>query len=203
MKLVNEFSHWNNFWNNRKHNATWNVQHPDIHLVKFLTDYNIKSSLELGCGTGVNARYISKFSSVDAIDISEFAVTEARKQSYDINYILGDFISTLFNQKYDFIFDRGYFHGHLGCQLSDRINIVDKISKLLNPDGYWLSIIGSDQGVNEDNVGPPQHSYDMVLNSINSYMDVKSIVLSTIDNQNRLPSPAWVVISCLKVQNTI
>lgn len=196
--MINESIHWNNFWNHRKHTATWNVQTPDVHLVDFLKKYQPQSSLELGCGTGVNARYISKFSSVDAIDISEFAITEANKQLHNVNYILGDFTEIPLDKKYDFVFDRGYFHGYLGCQLNDRINIVEKISQLLTPNGFWLSIIGSDQGVNDDNVGPPQHSYDMVLTSINSYMDVNSIELSTIENQNRLPSPAWVVVSTIK-----
>lgn len=198
MNPINEHTHWNNFWNSRKHTATWNVQHPDIHLVEFLKTHNSTDSLELGCGTGVNARYISAFSNIDAIDISEFAITEAKSQSTTVNYILDDFATVDINKKYDFIFDRGYYHGYLGCNLCDRLNIVEKISKLLTPNGYWLSIIGSDQNVTDDNVGPPQHSYDSVVNSINSYMRVESIKLSYIENQNRLPSPAWVVISTTK-----
>lgn len=198
MVIMKDKDHWNNIWNQRKHDATWNVQDPDEHLVSLLKKFKPKNCLELGCGTGVNARYLSNFATIDAIDISIFAISEARRISTNVNYILGDFIEIAFEKKYDFIFDRGFYHGAFGCNILERTHIAKKIASLLLTDGIWLSIIGSDQNITENNIGPPQHNIKDILQSIESYFNIKNIESSFIKNLNREPSPVWIITSTVK-----
>jgi methylase of polypeptide subunit release factors len=194
----NDHDHWNNVWNQRQSNATWNVQEPDQHLIHLLNTFKPTNCLEIGCGTGVNARYLSKYAIVDAIDISTFAINEAKNIPSTVNYICGNFMEFSFGKKYDLIFDRGFYHGIFGCNILDRSYIAEKISSLLSSNGLWLSVIGSNQGVTKENIGPPQHNLKDILQSMEPYFNIKNIESSFIENLHREPSPVWVIIANLK-----
>jgi SAM-dependent methyltransferase len=76
-------------------------------------------ALDLGCGTGRDAVYLAEHGwNVTGIDGVEQAIDAARERSrkadVDVNWILGDVtrLNTLsLSQGFDFVLDRGCFHG--------------------------------------------------------------------------------------------
>lgn len=69
------------------------------------------SILEIGCGTGGHFRYYTRARQITGIDISEMMLRYAPKDlNPKINLIEGTFLSTRFNEKYDFIWNDVWGH---------------------------------------------------------------------------------------------
>ena len=113
---------------------------PDENLVKFLKGHKIKTALELGCGEGRNALYMSlQGVDVTAADSSKVAVANAIRQAKEknerIHFLCGNIFAADFgNEPYDFIYDSGLFH-HLAPHR--RITYLDLLSRKLKSGGYF------------------------------------------------------------------
>lgn len=131
------------------------------------------------CGHGVNSEYMANLGSiVDAVDISKFAIAYCKSNIKNVNFIEGNFFSIDLDQKYDLIFDRGFFHG-----LDRKSECVEKIKSLLNPPGVWLSLIGSAENLTKENKGPPAHKLTDVVSIIDPHLKITSVRLTTILNK--------------------
>lgn len=123
----------------RFHSLKWNG--PDENLVSYLEEGLLpKRVLEIGCGPGRNAIYLAKMGcTVDAIDISENALTWARERALsekvDINFQQSSlFEKEIEPQTYDFIYDCLLFH-HLAPHR--RLSYIETIKKALKKDGHF------------------------------------------------------------------
>ncbi|MEA4826487.1 MAG: class I SAM-dependent methyltransferase [Clostridium sp.] len=133
---------WNKFYEDREKDIPFFIDVPDENLISYFQKEIIKSSkvLELGCGPGRNAIYMVKNGcEVDAVDISEEAITWAKERVSQKNLNVNFICDSIFNisareSAYDFIYDSGCFHHILPHR---RIQYVSLIKKLLKPKGYF------------------------------------------------------------------
>jgi SAM-dependent methyltransferase len=96
----------------------WDIGKPDFNLIQIVTTISIKPcrALEIGCGTGDNAIWLSEQNfTVVGVDSSEIAVDKAREQTAHANvtctFAVVDFLrSHVEGAPFGFAFDRGCFH---------------------------------------------------------------------------------------------
>lgn len=187
---------WKNSWLEKKLESSWISDYVDHNLKKYfsqLESYPV-NVLEVGCGDGLNSVFLSEHGCVvDALDVSDFALEIAKSKSQNINFICDDFITTTnLTKKYDFIFDKGCFHGTTAPDL-----YVKKISSLLTSNGVWFSIIGSAEGRDiNDPAGPPKHKLTDLVNCIDPVMRILNVEATTLVHKKNIHSPAWKIISC-------
>jgi len=133
---------WDEFYGERKFNAPFITQNtkPDENLVEHLSKIMpVKTALELGCGEGRNAIYMSKQGiSVTALDISSVAIANARKIAKDcgttVDFRCLDIIKDKISGEYDFIYDSGLLH-HLPPHR--RLTYIELLQANLKPGGYF------------------------------------------------------------------
>ncbi len=131
---------WDNFYAERTIPAPFLIQSnlPDENLVSFIdNNSSINKVIELGCGEGRNAIYLSKKGiDVTAIDFSEIAISNAKinaqKSNVTINFIKDNVLShNYMDNKYNLVYDSGLFHSlapHRRLQYLELVNniIIDK-----------------------------------------------------------------------------
>ena len=97
---------------------------------------NIRNGRLLDLGTGPATQAIELFKlgfQVTATDISENAITRAKRMAKDIEFIVDDILeSKLKDDSFDYIFDRGCFHV---LEPSSRQRYVNQISRILRDGG--------------------------------------------------------------------
>lgn len=101
------------------------------------------SILELNCGTGEDATYLSKKGhQVLATDISKEMIAESRKKNPNITFKTLDITSIsseTFEQKFDVIFSN---FGGLNCLSKEQLkSFLDVSETLLNPNGKTILVI--------------------------------------------------------------
>lgn len=165
--------------------------------------------LEIGSGTGVNARYLADRGwEVIAIDISSKAIEIAEENTHtqNVQYFSLDFFQDPPPAApFDAVFDRGVFH--MFADLSLRLNFATKVAQVLNPLGRWLSLMGSTEGAPRD-TGPPRRTASEIIASVEPALEVIRLernIFTTIDKsvsawiglfgKREMPaqpsSPAW------------
>lgn len=95
----------------------WEEENPSLSILPFLKKYLAAgaSILEIGCGLGTNALWLSSEGfAVDAIDISPECIrlAEERKQKSGSKavFMAHDFLTSVPQKKYNVLFERGCFH---------------------------------------------------------------------------------------------
>lgn len=133
---------WNEFYELRKQPANFIIQNdvPDENLVDFLgKGLPITSSIELGCGEGRNAIFMSKHGvSVTAIDISTSAIENANRiaaqKGVSVDFRCQNILKGGITGLYDFAYDSGMLH-HLPPHR--RLTYIELIKSVLKPGGYF------------------------------------------------------------------
>ena len=132
------FPHWDNLYANEASvgSLPWYNKDLDNDLQEHLRTMNITKGRFLDLGTGPATQAIELFKlgfQVTATDISENAITRAKRMSKDIEFIVDDILdSKLKDNSFDYIFDRGCFHV---LEPSSRQRYVDKVSRILRDGG--------------------------------------------------------------------
>lgn len=132
---------WNHFYSNREKGVPFFLDVPDENLVDYLERGIVqpKRVLELGCGNGRNAVYLtSKGCDVIAVDLSQEAINWgreiAKKRGMQVQFICDSiFDISIAEEGYDFIYDAGCFHHILPHR---RFTYLELIKKALKPGGY-------------------------------------------------------------------
>ncbi|MFT4416591.1 class I SAM-dependent methyltransferase [Fredinandcohnia humi] len=133
---------WDEFYKKRDRNVPFFNNFPDENLVSYFDSSLINPGkvLELGCGPGRNAIYLSeKGCIVDAVDSSRIAIEwgkeRALKRNVTINFLkMNIFKLDILESTYDFVYDSGYFH-HIAPHR--RMSYIDLIWNALKPGGYF------------------------------------------------------------------
>ena len=141
---------WESLWAQRNYvslNETkevpWDIKEADDNLKWFLErNSNVKTVLEIGCGNGNDANFMSENGfDVTAIDISDTAIQEAKERypNSTAKFVVCDFNTYVSEEKYDLIYDRGCFHNNPEY----RWEYMRKAFNLLNDNGKLLLISGN------------------------------------------------------------
>ena len=147
----------------------WDTGTPSSELVRVVQEYAIKPcrALEMGCGTGTNARYLASMGfDVTAVDLSQTAIDIARsKQSPDepgVDFRVADLAADAdLGEPYDFLFDRGVYHVVRGVNLDAFLATLSRASK---PGALYLSIAGNSREKHDP--GPPTVSDEEIRSEV-------------------------------------
>ncbi|MDP9016474.1 MAG: class I SAM-dependent methyltransferase [Thermoproteota archaeon] len=135
------FPHWDSLYTNEATigSLPWYNKDLDDDLREYLSTMNIIKGrfLDLGTGPATQAIELSKLGfQVTATDISENAISRAKRLSNSIEFIVDDILeSKLKDDSFDYIFDRGCFHV---LKPSSRQRYVNQISRILRDGGLLL-----------------------------------------------------------------
>lgn len=177
----------------------WVHKNPDFNLVEMVENWPIKpcKALEFGCGTGVDSIWLKQNGfNIRAVDVSPIAIKMANENAETLeekpNFEVFDFLKNdLPRSEYDFVFDRGVFHGN--DNLTDRKILAEKISNTLTEEGLWLSLIGSSDG-EKTNPGPPLRSASEIVAAIEPFFKILAIRASYFGSDMEKPSRIWVCL---------
>jgi len=177
----------------------WAHKNPDFNLVEMVENWPIKpcNALEIGCGTGVDSIWLQQQGfQIKGIDVSPIAIEMAKENSMGLKekpeFVVFDLLNEeLPRNTYDFVFDRGVFHGN--DNLTDRKILAEKISNTLTDDGLWLSLIGSSDGEKTE-PGPPLRSATEVVSAVEPFFKILAIRASYFGSDMEKPSRNWVCL---------
>ena len=180
-------------------NTPWDIGKPDFNLIQSVTTMAIKpcKTLDIGCGTGDNSIWLSQNNfDVIGIDTSEIAIQkaleEASKTNVKCTFIVSNFLTNkIEGAPFGFAFDRGCFHA-LNSDKERKIFAENVAAHLVN-DGLWLSIVGN-ADEKRDRPGPPQLTARDIVNSVEPYFEIHSLVSSYFESNHPNPPRAWVCL---------
>jgi SAM-dependent methyltransferase len=154
-------------------------------------------AFEIGCGTGDNAIWLAQQNfHVVGIDASEEAIEKAKSKAGESNvkcdFIVSDIMtSRIEGAPFGFAFDRGCFHTLDSDQ--ERRRFAEIVHGHLGTDGLWLSLIGSADEQREG-PGPPQLTARDIVNAVEPYFEILSLVSGSFGANRPQPPRAWVCL---------
>jgi methyl halide transferase len=177
----------------------WDIGKPDFNLIQTVAATPIKSckALELGCGTGDNAIWLSQQNfQVVGIDASEVAIEKAKSKAGETNvkcdFIVNDVMTNpIDGTPFGFAFDRGCFHT-LGSD-QERTKFAEIVYGCLGADGLWLSLIGN-ADEHREGPGPPQLTARDIVNAVEPHLEILSLASGSFGSNRSNPPRAWVCL---------
>jgi SAM-dependent methyltransferase len=177
----------------------WDIGKPDFNLIQTVTTVAIEpcKALDIGCGTGDNSIWLSqKNFHVIGIDTSEIAIQKAIEKASKANvkctFIVIDFLTNKIEEApFGFAFDRGCFHSLNSDE--ERKSFAENVAAHLKEDGLWLSLVGN-ADEQRHGPGPPQRTARDIVNSVESYFEILSLVSGYFGSNRPTPPKAWVCL---------
>jgi SAM-dependent methyltransferase len=153
--------------------------------------------LDTGCGTGDNAVWLSQQNfHVVGIDTSEIAIERAKEKAAKANVtctfaVLDILKSHVEGAPFGFAFDRGFFHTLTSSR--KRQSFAERVNGQLGEGSLWLSLIGN---ADEKRLGPgpPQRTARDIVNVVERYFEILSLVSSYFGSNRPDPPRAWVCL---------
>ena len=177
--------------------APWDIGKPDFNLINTVTALPITpcKALEIGCGTGDNAIWLSQRGfTVVGVDSSELAIEKARDKAVRTNASCTFAVLDILNEHvhgapFGFAFDRGCFHTMDSAE--QRQSFAEQVRGHLGEYGLWLSLIGN---ADERRLtgGPPKLTARDIVSVVEPYFEILSLVSSHFEAH--LPARAWVCL---------
>jgi SAM-dependent methyltransferase len=177
----------------------WDIGKPDFNLVETVTTSAIPpcKALDIGCGTGDNSIWLAqKNFIVTGIDTSKIAIEKAIEKASKANvkctFTVIDFVKNkIEGAPFGFAFDRGCFHSFDSDE--ERKSFAENVAAHLEKDGLWLSLLGN-ADEQRDGPGPPQRTAREIVNSVEPYFEILSLVSSYFGSNRPNPPKAWVCL---------
>lgn len=177
----------------------WVHQEVDYNLVDIAEQWPIDpcKTLEVGCGTGTDARWLSENGfDVTACDSSEIAIglakEQAEKSGLSCNFLVLDFMKDkIKNTPFDLVFDRGFFHSF--DKARSRKKFVKKVAENLSDDGLWLTLVGSKDRP-KTKTGPPRRSAKDIIAAAEPFFQILSLNASYFGSDQENPARIWVCL---------
>lgn len=174
----------------------WDTAEPDEHLVELVGSGTVTPgrALDIGCGTGTHALWMaSRGFDVVGVDVSVRAVELARAKAEAASgpgrctFAVLDFLTDdPPGGPFDLVFDRGCFH--IFDEAAQRARFAERVARVLDPRGVWLSLLGSTEGPPRDH-GPPRRSARDITNAIEPVLEI-SMLRATVFDAPNLPTAA-------------
>jgi SAM-dependent methyltransferase len=187
--------------------APWDIGKPDFNLIQIVTITPISpgTALEIGCGTGDNAIWLAQQGfDVVAYDAVPIAIERARQKAakqavVKCSFLLQDVFETeVEGGPFHFAFDRGFLHVFDSEETRQRI--AENMSRYLDEDGLWLSLLGNDDEVRRG-PGPPQWSAGDIVSAVEPYFEILSLTSSHFETSLSEPR-AWVCLMKKRLRAT-
>jgi len=183
----------------RSGNTPWDIGRPDSNLIQTVNALPVKpcNALDIGCGTGDNAIWLSQQGfQVAGIDSSEVAVEKAREKASKANAQCAFRVADILKGRvegapFGFVFDRGFFHT-LGSD-KEREAFAEKVKDHLGKEGLWLSLLGN-ADEQRNGPGPPQRSARNIVNAVEPYFEILSLVSGAFGSNHPNPPRAWICL---------
>ena len=183
----------------REGDIPWYTGRADYNLINCIDEHPIskRKTLELGCGTGDNAIWLSqKGFEVSAFDLSEIAIDKAKLKAGEIgvnvNFFVADFLKdNIQGAPFEFVFDRGVFHSF--DEENEQDQFARNVAGNLKDDGLWLSLIGSADETREGQ-GPPRRSAYRVVKAVEPYFKIISLKAGMFDSLDEIPPKIWICL---------
>jgi len=177
----------------------WDIGKPDFNLIQTVTTLDIKpcKALDIGCGTGHNSIWLSQNQFVvTGIDTSEVAIQKAMEEAAKANvkctFTVIDFLTNkIEGAPFGFAFDRGCFHSLNSDE--ERKSFAENVAAHLEKDGLWLSLVGN-ADEQRDGPGPPQRTARDIVNSVEPFFEILSLVSGHFDSKRSNPPRAWICL---------
>ena len=189
-------------WDSRYRGDTrpaWDKGFPSSHLKTAVESGLIKPgrAVVLGCGTGTNAIYLAqKGFDVTAIDIAPTALNlaeeKAKKASVGVRWVLADVLAPPARlEPFDFIFDRGCYHG---VRRGNARGYVESVKQLSRPGTQMLILAGN--ASEERHYGPPRVTEEELRGDFSADFDFVGLDTVRFDstNPNGQGALAWLVL---------
>jgi cyclopropane fatty-acyl-phospholipid synthase-like methyltransferase len=177
----------------------WDIGKADFNLVQTVTTTPIApcKALEIGCGTGDNAIWLSEQNfTVVGVDASEIAIDKARDKAAKANVqctfaVLNILTDHVDGGPFGFVFDRGCFHTMDSAE--QRQSFAKQVQGHLEENGLWLSLIGNadDQRLSE---GPPKRTARDIVGTVEPHFEILSLVSSYFEAHLPATPRAWVCL---------
>lgn len=182
--------YWDNLYIKKGYKTRWSTTNIQPCLVEYFTHNNPTQAIDIGCGDGFQANYISKFCNVDGLELSNEAVKLGKAKYPTVNFIYKDILEYTTDKKYDFIFDRGFFHTANKYSYTPE-QFVKKIYQLITDDGTWLSIIGSaDRAPEDPDTGPPRWTAQQIVSAVEPYFKIEVLKRTYLETDS-IQKTAW------------
>jgi ubiquinone/menaquinone biosynthesis C-methylase UbiE len=183
----------------KAHDTPWDIGQPDFNLIQTVTTIPIPpcKAIDIGCGTGDNAIWLSQQGfHVLGIDTSEVAIEKAKEKALRANsncrFLVNNVLtSRLEEAPFRFAFDRGCFHVFESDQ--ERKRLAEQVNRYLETEGMWLSLIGN-ADEQRDIPGPPQRTARDIVNAVEPYFEILSLVSGHFASNRPDPPRAWVCL---------
>ena len=177
----------------------WDIGKPDFNLIQTVTTTPIEpcKALDIGCGTGDNAVWLSQQNfHVLGIDTSEIAIEKAKEKALKANvkctFIVIDILTShVEGAPFGFAFDRGCFHSLNSDK--ERKSFAENVNGHLEKDGLWMSLLGN-ADEQRHAPGPPQRTARDIVTSVEPYFEILSLVSSYFGSNRPNPPRAWVCL---------
>jgi 2-polyprenyl-3-methyl-5-hydroxy-6-metoxy-1,4-benzoquinol methylase len=181
------------------HDTPWDIGQPDFNLIEAVTKMRIQTckAIDIGCGTGDNAIWLAQQGfDVVGIDSSEAAIAKAKEKASQSHakctFTVGNFLtSRIEGRPFGFAFDRGCFHVLESDQ--ERKSFAENVNRHLQRDGLWLSLIGN-ADEQRNTPGPPQRSARDIVNAVEPYFEILSLVSGHFGANRPEPQRAWICL---------
>lgn len=177
----------------------WDKGFPSSHLKAAVEDGRIKPgrAVVLGCGTGTNAIYLAKKGfDVTAVDIAPTALNlaeeKAKQANVTVRWQLADVLAPPVDlEPFDFIFDRGCYHG---VRRGNAAGYVAAVKRLSRPGTQLLILAGN---ANEErHYGPPRVKEEELRGDFSTDFEFTRLDTVRFDsvNPNEQGALAWSVL---------
>jgi SAM-dependent methyltransferase len=181
------------------HDTPWDIGAPDFNLIHAVTSTPVEpcKAVDIGCGTGDNSIWLAQQGfDVVGIDTSEVAVEKAKEKASKANtncrFFVGNFLTShIEGAPFGFIFDRGLFHVFESDE--DRKTLAENVNRHLQRGGLWLSLIGN-ADEQRNTPGPPQRSARDIVNAVEPYFEILSLVSGHVGANRPDPPRAWICL---------
>jgi SAM-dependent methyltransferase len=153
----------------------WNTGRPSSELVQAVEKGTVRPcrAVELGCGTGTNAVYLAgRDFEMTGIDLAPTALTlaekKAREAGVSVRWLLADVLAPPKLDPFDFIYDRGCYHG---VRRANAAGYVDSLRRLSKP-GTRVLILAGNANEPEPRSGPPRVTEEEIRADFSKHFEI-------------------------------